>query len=68
MKKLEGFGYFGDEDLLTCNPKLRKLLFRKRKKKTAIILIREKIRMMKNAMRLELSNLYAKVIVKDGSL
>lgn len=33
MKKLEGFGYFGDEDLLTCNPKLRKLLFRKRKKK-----------------------------------
>lgn len=21
MKKLEGFGYFGDEDLLTCNPK-----------------------------------------------
>lgn len=68
MKKLEGFGYFGDEDLLTCNPKLRKLLFRKRKKKNAIILIREKIRMMKNAMRLELSNLYAKVIVKDGSL
>lgn len=67
MKKLEGFGYFGDEDLLTCNPKLRKLLFRKRKK-NAIILIREKIRMMKNAMRLELSNLYAKVIVKDGSL
>lgn len=38
MKKLEGFGYFGDEDLLTCNPKA----LISKEEKNAIILIRGK--------------------------